>query len=186
MLVFPMLQTERLVLREIKTSDKKEIFTCFSNSQLLRFYGMEQMKAVTDAEQLINAFAFNFKEKKGIRWGIELKETNQLIGTIGFNLWMPKHKRAEVGYEILPQYWGQGYAKEVLREVVSYGFETMQLSRIGAVVFIENDRSNHLLTKFGFQREGVLRNYMVQNDQSFDTYVYSLLKAECREPKTGQ
>lgn len=52
----------------------------------------------------------------------------------------------------------------------------MDLTRIGAVVFIDNDASNKLLTKIGFQKEGVLKKYMYQNGVANDTYVYSLLK----------
>ena len=54
----------------------------------------------------------------------------------------------------------------------------MELTRIGAVVFIENEASNKLLTKIGFQKEGILRDYMYQNGVAHDTYVYSLLKKQ--------
>jgi ribosomal-protein-alanine N-acetyltransferase len=53
----------------------------------------------------------------------------------------------------------------------------MDLARIGAVVFTENEASNKLLTKIGFQQEGILRDYMYQNGESHDTFVYSLLKS---------
>lgn len=56
----------------------------------------------------------------------------------------------------------------------------MDLTRIGAVVFLENEASNNLLTKIGFQKEGVLKDYMYQNDIAYDTYIYSLLKKAFR------
>lgn len=89
---------------------------------------------------------------------------------------MPKHKRAEIGYEIHPGHWRKGYSSEAVSKVLSYGFEVMNLTRIGAVVFIENEASNKLLTKMGFEKEGVLRKYMYQNGKAHDTNVYSLLK----------
>lgn len=101
-----------------------------------------------------------------------------MIGTVGFNAWSPKHKRAEIGYELHPEYWRKGYATEAVSEVISYGFKELDLTRIGAIVFIENKASNELLTKLGFQKEGVLRNYMYQNGVPYDTYVYSLLRTE--------
>ncbi|WP_143522615.1 GNAT family N-acetyltransferase, partial [Pseudomonas sp. 2822-17] len=77
-------------------------------------------------------------------------------------------RRAEIGYEIHPDFWRKGYTSEAVKEVISYGFEGLDLNRIGAVVFIENQASNQLLSKMGFQREGILRDYMYQYGKSFD------------------
>lgn len=98
-----------------------------------------------------------------------------MIGTIGLNAWSPKHKRAEIGYEIHPNYWRKGYMSEALSKVLSHASETLGLTRIGAVVFTENTASNNLLTKMGFQKEGILKRYMYQNGKVYDTYVYSFL-----------
>lgn len=87
-----------------------------------------------------------------------------------------KHRRAEIGYEIIPAHWRNGFASEAVSEVVSYGFAALGLTRIGAVVFTENEASNRLLVKMGFQKEGVLRQYMYQNGIPYDTNMYSLLK----------
>ncbi|MFD1778610.1 GNAT family N-acetyltransferase [Fredinandcohnia salidurans] len=174
--MFPILETERLRLREIVHSDAQAIFTCFSNNDVTRYYGQEPLTEVEQAEQFVEFFAKNYKEKRGIRWGIELKETKEPIGTIGFNAWSPKHKRAEIGYELQPQYWRKGYATEAVKKVISYGFDDLGLTRIGAVVFLENASSNELLIKLGFEKEGILRNYMYQNGVVHDTNVYSLVK----------
>jgi ribosomal-protein-alanine N-acetyltransferase len=87
-----------------------------------------------------------------------------------------EHKRAEISYALFPEHWGNGFAGEAVSKVISYGFKELGLMRIGAVVFVENRASNKLLTKLGFIKEGVLRNYMYQNDIPFDTNIYSLLK----------
>lgn len=175
--MFPVIKTERLILREIIKEDISVIFSYLSNGNVTRFYGRELMQSMEEAEELMDLFSLNYLEKRGIRWGIERKESKGLIGTIGFHAWQPKHKRAEIGYEIHPLHWRQGYAAEAISGVLSYGFNEMDLTRIGAVVFIENDASNNLLAKLGFQREGVLRKYMHQNGVEHDAYVYSLLKS---------
>jgi [ribosomal protein S5]-alanine N-acetyltransferase len=174
--MFPILETERLRLREITQDDAESIFTCFSNENVTRYYGIDTLENIEQAEKFIEHFSKNYIEKRGIRWGIERKGLKGIIGTIGYNVWSPKHRRAEIGYEIHPNYWGKGYAFEAASKVISYGFEDMDLTRIGAVVFIENNVSKRLLEKMGFQKEGILRGYMYQNDQAHDTYVYSLLK----------
>ncbi|QCR31240.1 GNAT family N-acetyltransferase [Lysinibacillus sp. SGAir0095] len=174
--MFPVLETERLNLREITKEDTEGIFACFSNENVTRYYGEETLHHLGQAEKFVDFFSKNFEAKRGIRWGMEIKGTKGIVGTIGFNAWSSKHKRAEIGYEIHPDYWRKGYTSEALSKVLSYGFDVLGLKRIGAVVFIENEASNKLLTKIGFKKEGVLRDYIVQNGSSYDTYVYSLLK----------
>lgn len=176
--MFPVVKTERLVLREIVNEDIHSIFTSFSDLDMVRFYGQEPMQTVAEAERLVALFSQNYRENRGIRWGIERKESKGLIGTIGFHAYNSKHKRAEIGYEIHPQHWRHGYAAEAISGVLNYGFNEMNLQRIGAVVFIENEASNNLLKKLGFQREGMLRHYMQQNGMAHDVYMYALLRNE--------
>ncbi|MEC1416877.1 GNAT family N-acetyltransferase [Bacillus haynesii] len=173
--MFPTLETERLILREITYDDAEEIFACFSNHNVTRFYGQDSLETIDQARGFVDFFAKNFEEKKGIRWGIERKGERGLIGTIGLNAWSPKHKRAEIGYEIHPNYWRKGYMSEALSKILSHASETLGLTRIGAVVFTENTASNKLLTKMGFQKEGILKKYMYQNGKVYDTYVYSFI-----------
>jgi [ribosomal protein S5]-alanine N-acetyltransferase len=175
--MFPTLDTERLRLREITMDDTDGLFACFSNERVTRFYGQETLDNIEQAEAFVDFFANSYKEKRGIRWGIEVKELPGIIGTIGFNAWSPKHKRAEIGYEIQPEHWRKGYTLEAVSNVIQYGFNEMGLTRIGAIVFIDNEASNQLLAKAGFQREGILRQYMYQNGEAYDTYVYSILKS---------
>lgn len=174
--IFPILETERLLLREISRDDSEGIFSCFSNEHVTRYYGQEILVHIEQAEAIVDFFANSYKEKKGIRWGIELKGIQGIIGTVGFNAWSPKHKRAEIGYEIHPAHWRKGYTFEAVSKAIQFGFDEFGLTRIGAVVFKNNEASNKLLTKAGFQKEGVLRNYMYQNGEAYDTYVYSIIK----------
>jgi [ribosomal protein S5]-alanine N-acetyltransferase len=174
--VIPTLETKRLLLREITKDDADSIFSCFSNEDVTRYYGQETLNNIEQAEAFVDFFANSYKEKRGVRWGIELKGYQGIIGTIGFNAWSPKHKRAEIGYEIHPEHWGMGYTFEAISKVIQYGFDEFGLTRIGAVVFMENEASIKLLTKAGFEKEGILRDYMYQNGEAFDTYVYSIIK----------
>ncbi|UII57644.1 GNAT family N-acetyltransferase [Cytobacillus spongiae] len=174
--MFPILETERLRLREIQRDDAEAIFHCFSNERVVRYYGQDALQTMEEAEGLIDFFRKSYEEKRGIRWGIEIKGTQGIIGTIGFNAWIPKHRRAEIGYELNPHYWRKGYAFEAVTRIMDYGFTDFGLTRIGAVVFTVNESSSLLLKKAGFQEEGLLREYMYQNGEPHDTYVYSVIK----------
>ncbi|MBM7702833.1 GNAT family N-acetyltransferase [Metabacillus iocasae] len=177
-MTFPILETKRLQLRELTLDDVDTLYDYFSNHDVTRYYGMSAFTGIYQAENLITHFEQMARDQKGIRWGIMLKEENELIGTIGFHSKSSLHKRAEVGYELHPAHWEQGYASEALDAVMIYGFAHWQLNRIGAVVFVENEASHRLLQKKGFQREGILREYMVQDDITHDAVSYSLLKKE--------
>lgn len=113
--MFPVLETNRLLLRELTSDDVHDVFACFSNAHVTRYYGQEPFEQVGQAQALIDFFSASYIEKRGIRWGIERKETGGLIGTIGFNLLSPKHRRAELGYEVHPDYWRMGYTSEAVR-----------------------------------------------------------------------
>ncbi|WP_155591051.1 GNAT family N-acetyltransferase [Lysinibacillus cavernae] len=174
--MFPILLTERLVLRELSGNDAQALLTCFSNPEVLRHYGQQPLTSLGQVQQIIKIFSNNFIEKCGIKWGITLKGQEEIIGTIGFQEWSTEHKKAEISYALFPEYWGKGYAMEAVNCVISYGFEEMELLRIGAIVFTENDASNRLLQKIGFEKEGLLKKYMHQNNVPHDTYIYSLIK----------
>ncbi|MDO0559378.1 GNAT family N-acetyltransferase, partial [Escherichia coli] len=82
--MFPFLETNRLILREIAKNDAEALFAGFSNDEVLQYYGQEAMKTMDEAEAFVDFFAKSYQEKKGIRWGIQRKETEHIIGTIGF------------------------------------------------------------------------------------------------------
>lgn len=176
--MFPELETERLLLKEIVNEDARGIFNCFSNNEVTRYYGQDTLTNLEEAKEFVDYFARSYKEKRGIRWGIQNKGQNNIIGTIGFNAWSRKHKRAEIGYELHPQHWRKGYAYEAASKIIAYGFSELELTRIGAVVFTENKASDRLLSKLGFEKEGILRNYMYQSGISHDTNIYSLLASK--------
>ncbi|SFB94417.1 ribosomal-protein-alanine N-acetyltransferase [Bacillus sp. OV322] len=179
--MFKELKTERLVLREIKESDANDLFASFSRDDVTKFYGQDSMREIEQARKLIEFFAESRRNKRGIRWGIQRKGQNGLIGSIGFNNIALSHKRAEIGYEIHPDFWRMGFASEAIEAVLSYGFFHMELNRIGAIVYIENDASNRLLQKLGFEKEGVLKEYMHQNNRFYDVTMYGLLKDQFEE-----
>ncbi|WP_026574929.1 GNAT family N-acetyltransferase [Bacillus sp. UNC438CL73TsuS30] len=177
-MTFPILGTKRLRLIEIGHQHVNSLYEILSLDEVMKYYGTDRFTFPAEASRLIDMFQRNFIEKRGIRWGIVLKANQKFIGTIGLNGLQLKNKRAEIGYEIHPHYWRNGYTSEAINEVLRFSFEKLDLYRIGAVVYPENVASVNLLKKIGFIKEGLLRGYIKQNNQSHDTYVLSLLKPE--------
>jgi [ribosomal protein S5]-alanine N-acetyltransferase len=175
---FPVLETERLNLIEIKEEHVKEIYDIFSREEVTRFYGLLPFKKEDQAIKMVESFSKNFQDNRAVRWGIVLKETGEFIGSVGLNNLQLWSKRSEIGYELRPDVWGKGIASEAVKTVLSYSFQELELFRIGAVTFPENFASSKLLLNLGFQKEGLLRGYIYQGGTSYDTFVYSLLKSD--------
>lgn len=81
--MFPLLETERLILREITQEDVGEVFACFSNEQVIRYYGQEKMKSVAEASAIIDFFAQSFQEVRGIRWEWRERVRKESLGPLG-------------------------------------------------------------------------------------------------------
>ncbi|MFP7296181.1 GNAT family N-acetyltransferase [Neobacillus niacini] len=178
---FPILETERLKLVHITQDYAEKLFEIFSLEEVTKYYGSDSFTSKEEASKLIDMFQKGFYEKRSIRWGMILKKEETFIGTLGLNGLQLKNKKTEIGYELHPNYWRNGYASEAIKEVITYSFCDLELNRIGAVVFPENKASLKLLEKLGFMKEGLLRDYLHQNNQFHHTYMLSLLKREWEE-----
>ena len=122
-------------------------------------------------------FEKRFKDKLGIRWGIALKNNDNIIGTIGYNTFTKDH-RANIGYDLQKTYWNQGFTKEALMEVIKFGFEYLGINRIEAEVMPGNIYSEKALKKLRFKKEGILRDWLYWNEKHYDMIMYSLLKRD--------
>lgn len=179
--MFPILETERLKLVELGYQHVQGLFEILSIEEVMRYYGSDSFTTPNEAMKLIEIFQKNYKEKRGIRWGIVLKRNKRLIGSLGLNSLLLKNKRAEIGYELHPNYWRNGFTIEAIKEVLRFSYNELGLNRVGAVVYPENEPSLRLLRGLGFTQEGILRDYMYQSNQYHDTIVLSLLKHEWKK-----
>ena len=175
---FPIIETSRLILREVKKEDAFDMFTYLSDIDVVKPMGLEPFQTVKDAWDEINWYTSIYEEGTGIRWGITLKDSGKVIGSCGFLNMLTKHSRAEIGYELSKDYWGKGIASEALEAVVKYGYHHYQLERIEALIEPANLSSQKLVEKQGFKREGLLRHYEFTCGKFDDLYMYSIIKED--------
>ncbi len=174
---FPELSTDRLHLKEIKDEHAGILFELFTNKDVLKYYGSDPMGDISEAQELIQKFRVGLKHNTVIRWGIFLKSENKLIGTCGFHNWNHRYYRAEVGYELSPEYWGQAYMREALEAITEYGFNELDLHRVGALISPHNNASLSLIEKLGFEREGILKDYAYSGKGFIDLTMYAKIKS---------
>jgi ribosomal-protein-alanine N-acetyltransferase len=175
---FPVLETERLVLRELSDGDAPTLFEYFSSPEYTRYLTFDSHNTLEHTKRFIDWTREIFEKKDSIRWGIEQKELGRLIGTCGLHFWRRDIRCAEVGYHIGPPFWGNGYATEVLRALVDFGFQHMNLNRIEGRHNAGNDASGRVMEKLGFKREGVWRQREFKDGRFVDVVQFSLLREE--------
>jgi ribosomal-protein-alanine N-acetyltransferase len=176
---FPQLETERLILRELKPTDAGAVFHYFSDPEVTRYLSAGPYKRLEQANEMIDFLAALFNNKEGFRWGITLKDgADRVIGTCGYHAWMKSYFRAEIGYELAREYWGQGLMGEAIQALLTFGFDEIRLNRIEAHVLPDNVASARFLEKLGFQQEGLLREYEWVNGKFKDILMFSLLRKD--------
>lgn len=175
----PVLEGKRLRLRRMDRPDAETMFRYWSDPEVVRYMNMPPFTSEEDTFEMINMLNGLSESEDALRWGIELKEKALLIGSCGFNVWqLSGAYRGEIGYDLGRDYWGQGYMAETLQLLLTFGYETMGLNRIEALVDPRNDNSRRLLQKLGFVEEGLLREYQRSESGFVDLMIYSLLKKE--------
>ncbi len=175
---FPVLETERLVLRALRLSDAPDV---------QRLVGAREVAATTltiphpyttsMAEEWIGSHDERRERGEALHWAITRKQDGALLGVIGLEL-TDKHRRGELGYWVGVPYWRQGYCTEAARAVVRYAFETLELARLVAVHFAGNEASGRVMRKLGMTQEGVLRKHVLKWGQRIDLVCYGLLREE--------
>ncbi|MHC1749321.1 MAG: GNAT family N-acetyltransferase [Cellulosilyticaceae bacterium] len=175
---FPEFETERLILRKIKYIDERDLYKVLSNPEVAKFdyfYPVEKLKQV---RQFISRYNEEIKQEEEITWGIILKQKNKLIGTCGLGNFEAAARRAEIGYALAEDFWGNGYGTEAVAKAIAFGFNTINLNRIEATVTPGNQASINLLRKLHFKQEGIVRQRDFIKGKLEDGVIMALLKDE--------
>jgi putative acetyltransferase len=149
------LYTQRLILRPIQITDLDDIYEYSRTPNVGPNAGWKPHESKEETLEIMNAI---FLDKETV-WGIELKETGKIIGSIGL-IDDPKRQNDRVkmiGYAMSESYWGQGIMTEAANEVLRFGFEELDLDAISANCFPFNQRSKNILVKCNFAYEGTLK-----------------------------
>jgi RimJ/RimL family protein N-acetyltransferase len=144
-----LLHTSRLLLRPLKETDEDFIYSLRSNEQVNKFIDRAPAKNIEDARAFIKKINDGLAENKSYYWGIVLKETSTMIGTVCFWNLSAGRKSAELGYELHPDHQGKGYMHEAMKEVIDFAFRS-GFTCLEAHSHKDNLASTRLLRKHGF------------------------------------
>jgi ribosomal-protein-alanine N-acetyltransferase len=173
------LQTARYNLLSIEDEDQVFIFEGLSHPDVIPFYGVSY-HTLEETKQQMEFYQTLEKKDEGYWWKIVSQESGDRVGAIGFNNYQQQHKKAEIGYWLLPKFWKQGIIAEVLPVLIQHLFDFKQLHRIEALVETGNTSSDKVLLHAGFIFEGLLRDYEMKHGKFISLNLYSLLQSDIK------
>ncbi|MDP2384909.1 MAG: GNAT family N-acetyltransferase [Bacteroidota bacterium] len=152
---FPILKTDRLILRQLETSDDKDIFSHRSDEKVNTYLEDFRHTSIEQTQAFINRVQKEITNGKTILWVITQKGHNKFLGTVCFwNISKDEYK-AEAGYTLDPIFHRMGYMNEALKKIINFGFTKMKLKTIEAYTHENNEASIKLLLKNNFKQETI-------------------------------
>jgi ribosomal-protein-alanine N-acetyltransferase len=152
------LETKRLILKQPALSDFDELFLLRTDPQVMQYIGTGTIQTKEQVKDFVE-MGISYSAEYGMSfYSVFEKETNNFVGQaglfhLGFNIKQPD---IELAYRLNTQYWNKGYASELARALIDYGFNQLSLPKIVAVVHPQNERSRRVMEKSGMSYHGMI------------------------------
>ncbi|MTI87723.1 MAG: GNAT family N-acetyltransferase [Balneolaceae bacterium] len=162
-------KTDRLIIRQLEQEDAPFILKLLNDKSFLENIGDKGVRTEEDAIEYLEDGPLESYKKYGFGLNlVTLKTSDTPIGICGL-LQRETLEHPDIGYALLPEYRGKGYAKEAAKAVLDDGHHTHKLNTIWAVVSPGNASSSGLLDKLNFQRRGTIdfdgeENYLYEHE----------------------
>ena len=171
----PKIQTNRLLLRQFEKSDIENVFKGLSHPDVIKYYGISFDSLEATKEQM-NWFADLKREGTGMWFAVCSLDNKTFYGGGGLNDLHKELKKAEIGFWLLPDFWGQGIMTEAMPLICDYGFDKLGLHRIEGFVESDNTNCKNAIAKLDFQYEGTMKDCEIKNEQFISLDIYSKIK----------
>lgn len=147
---FPILTTNRLILRQLKITDDQDIFIHRLDDQINTYLDDFRHSSIEQTHAFIKRVQKEISIGKTILWVLTEKGKDRFIGTVCFWNIFPDKAKAETGYSLVSKFHKMGYMQEAIEKIIDYGFNTMNLKTIDAYTHEKNESSIKLLIRNGF------------------------------------
>ena len=169
---FPIIKTERLLLRQFTMADQENVFNGLSDPKVIKYYGIH-CKSLEGTKEQLRWFADLERNGTGIWWAICSLNDGTFYGAGGLSDLSKKHQKAEIGFWLLPDYWSKGIMQEVMPLICKYAFKTLGLHRIEGFVESLNLNCKRALTRLNFRHEGTMQDCEIKNGQFISLDIYA-------------
>lgn len=174
----PTIYTDRLILREMRRSDAKDMYEYSCNPETSKYLLWDVHKSPDFTKEFIDYVISKYKSGEYSDWALVYKENSKMIGTTGFTRIDEENRVAEIGYVLNPDYWGMGLATEAAAAAIKFAFETLNMHRVEAKFMFGNDASLKVMKKLGMKFEGYQRDLMFVKGKYRTIGTASILKSE--------
>ncbi|MDF2513085.1 MAG: acetyltransferase family protein [Herbinix sp.] len=176
----PYIVTDKVILRKIVDTDIEGLFEIYNNKNVFTYIPGDIKKNKETVQNMIGHFERDFHKRKTIFLGIYLPEApEQIVGVAEMFEYDDKVNMITIGYRLNERYWGKGIATQTVKAMVDYLFNTVGINRIQAFVMPANVKSQKVLEKNNFIKEGILRQSQHWKGIGVvDLIVYSLLPSD--------
>lgn len=172
---FPIIKTERLLLRQFIDNDLENVFKGLSHPEIIKYYGVSFQTLEATKEQM-TFFADLEKKETGIWWAVCSADNKTFYGAGGLSSLNKEHKKAEIGFWLISEFWGNGIMKEAMPLICDYGFDNLELHRIEGFVESENKNCKNAMAKLDFQHEGTMKECEIKNGKFISLDIYAKVK----------
>lgn len=171
---FPTLKSNRVILRQFVDSDLENVFRGLSHPDIIKYYGVSYDSREATKEQM-KWFADLEKDGTGIWWAVCSKVDGEFMGAGGLNELNKENRKAEIGFWLLPEFWGKGFMTETMPVILNYAFGTLGLHRIEGFVESENTNCKKAMAKLKFNLEGTMQDCEIKNGEFISLNIYAKL-----------
>lgn len=175
---FPVLETNRLVLRPLRRRDAKDIFSYASDPDVARFVLWDPHRSVSETRSYIRYMQSLSRRGLPSSWAVTLRDSGKVIGTVGFMWYSEANSAAELGYSFSKSFWNHGYATEALRAVIRSVFDALPVNRLEAQHDLRNPASGRVMEKSGMKKEGILRQRIRNKGEYVDVALFAILRSD--------
>ena len=168
------------MLRETAPKDVDAVFAMESDPVAMRYWSKLPMRDLAEAVAAVERARGLFQSRVALRWSITRPANDWMLGHLSLFNFSEQSGRADIGYGLAREHWGQGFMNEALTAVVDYAFGPLGLRRLEADADPRNQPSCRALERLGFTREGLLRERWQVGDEVSDTAFFGLLSREWR------
>lgn len=172
------LSTDRLTLKEISWDDVEHVHRLHSIKEVDEFntIGIPRHTGDTLEVLLISIEDQQMAVRSHFGWTLWTHDWKEFVGEAGMHLSGDRLRSADLYYSLMPDFWNQGYATEVVKRMILFGFKELKLHRIQAGVATGNERSIRVLEKVGMTREGLRRKILPIRGEWKDNYCYAIVE----------
>lgn len=176
-------KSERLTFREFKEDDFNLFYSLFSNEQVMKYTLLNRYSCEEDLQPYFQNVLKNnttTQNREAYEFAVFLSSDDSFIGMadIEINYQNACGGCGEIGYLVLPPFWGNGYATEMANKLIEISFKDIKLHRISASCNVNNVQSRRIMEKAGMIKEGEIRKVRFKNGVWNNEYRYGILAEE--------